>query len=96
MFHLTGVWKTLSLLLLFVTATVAHADTAFIRLATTTTENSGLLAELLPAFERDCPYKVKVIAVGTGKALQLLREGDVDVALVHARAGTVTTPAVAG
>lgn len=74
-------------MLLLVTATVAHADTAFIRLATTTsTENSGLLAELLPAFEQSHPYKVQVIAVGTGKALRLLREGDVDVALVHARA----------
>ncbi len=85
MFLLKTLWKTLSLLLL-VTATVAHADTAFIRLATTTsTENSGLLARLLPAFEKSHPYKVQVIAVGTGKALRLLREGDVDVALVHAR-----------
>ena len=64
-----------------------HADTAFIHLATTTsTENSGLLDELLPAFEHGRPYKVKVISVGTGKALRLLREGDVDVVLVHARA----------
>jgi len=84
---LKTLWKTLSLLLLFITATVAQADTTFIRLATTTsTENSGLLARLLPAFEKDYPYKVQVIAVGTGKALRLLREGDVDVALVHARA----------
>jgi len=86
MSHLAGLWKTLSLLL-FAATTVAHADTAFIRLATTTsTENSGLLAELLPAFEKSHPYRVKVIAVGTGKALRLLKEGDVDVALVHARA----------
>ncbi len=87
MFHLAGLFKSLSLLLLFATTVVAHADTAFIRLATTTsTENSGLLAYLLPAFEEAHPYKVKVIAVGTGKALRLLKEGDVDVALVHARA----------
>jgi tungstate transport system substrate-binding protein len=63
------------------------ADTSFIRLATTTsTENSGLLNVLLPAFEKNHNYKVKVISVGTGKALRLAREGDVDVVLVHARA----------
>jgi len=62
------------------------ADTSFIRLATTTsTDNSSLLDILLPAFEKDSPYKVKVISVGTGKALRLVREGDVDVVLVHAR-----------
>jgi tungstate transport system substrate-binding protein len=58
-----------------------------IRLATTTsTENSGLLRVLLPAFERDTGYKVHVIAVGTGKALRMGQDGDVDVVMVHARA----------
>jgi len=58
-----------------------------IRLATTTsTENSGLLGVLLPPFEKDSGYRVHVIAVGTGKALRLAREGDVDLVLVHARA----------
>lgn len=58
-----------------------------IRLATTTsTENSGLLKALLPQFERDTGYKVHVIAVGTGKALRMGRDGDVDVMLVHAPA----------
>src|SRR5947207_4581027 len=57
-----------------------------IRLATTTsTENSGLLRVLLPAFERDSGYKVNVIAVGTGKALRMGQDGDVDVVMVHAR-----------
>jgi len=57
-----------------------------IRLSTTTsTENSGLLKVLLPAFEAKTGYKVHVIAVGTGKALELARNGDVDVTLVHAR-----------
>ena len=87
MLLLKTLWKASSLLLLCAATVAAHADTAFIRLATTTsTENSGLLAELLPAFEQSYPYKVKVIAVGTGKALRLLKEGDVDAALVHARA----------
>lgn len=57
-----------------------------IKLSTTTsTENSGLLKVLLPAFETDTKIKVQVIAVGTGKALELAKNGDVDVALVHAR-----------
>lgn len=56
-----------------------------IRLATTTsTENSGLLDFLLPRFERSTGYKVHVIAVGTGKALRMGKDGDVDVLLVHA------------
>jgi len=57
-----------------------------LRLATTTsTENSGLLAELLPPFEfvNDC--QVDVISVGTGKAIKLGETGDVDVVLAHAR-----------
>ena len=57
-----------------------------IRLATTTsTENSGLLYVLLPPFEKKFNVKVDVIAVGTGKALKLGENGDVDVILVHAR-----------
>jgi len=57
-----------------------------IRMSTTTsTENSGLLKVLLPAYEARCQCKVRVIAVGTGKALELGRNGDVDVVLVHAR-----------
>ncbi len=78
----------LSLLLLMVTLvpSLAAAE-ARLRLATTTsTENSGLLAELLPAFEKANDCKVDVIAVGTGKALKLGEAGDVDVVMVHARA----------
>ncbi|MGX4643806.1 extracellular solute-binding protein [Massilia sp. SYSU DXS3249] len=57
-----------------------------VRLSTTTsTENSGLLKHLLPAFEAKTGIQVKVISVGTGKALELGRNGDVDVTLVHAR-----------
>lgn len=57
-----------------------------LRLATTTsTENSGLLAEFLPPFEAANDCRVDVIAVGTGKAIKLGETGDVDVILVHAR-----------
>ncbi len=58
-----------------------------IKLSTTTsTENSGLLKALLPVFEAKTGTKVHVISVGTGKALELAKNGDVDVTLVHARA----------
>ncbi len=63
------------------------AEPPRLRLATTTsTENSGLLAALLPPFEARHGVKVDVIAVGTGKALKLGANGDVDAVLVHARA----------
>ena len=72
-------------LLLILVAAPAFA-TEHLRLATTTsTENSGLLAELLPPFEQANDCKVDVIAVGTGKAIKLGENGDVDVILVHAR-----------
>ncbi len=76
--------KILLTSLLFI-AQSAWAAPGIIRLATTTsTENSGLLEKLLPAFEKASGYRVHVIAVGTGKALQMGRDGDVDVVLVHA------------
>jgi len=57
-----------------------------IKLSTTTsTENSGLLKVILPVFEAKTNSKVHVISVGTGKALELAKNGDVDVTLVHAR-----------
>ncbi len=60
-------------------------STVRLKLATTTsTENSGLLSALLPAFEKKSGVKVDVIAVGTGKALKLAENGDVDIVLVHA------------
>jgi len=52
---------------------------------TTSTDNSGLLDVLLPPFEKRFSVKVDVIAVGTGKALKLGENGDVDIVFVHAR-----------
>ncbi len=52
---------------------------------TTSTENSGLLDYLLPVFEEDTGYQVEVVAVGTGKALQMGEDGEADVLLVHAK-----------
>lgn len=53
---------------------------------TTSTDNSGLLGVLTPPFEEKFHVQVDVIAVGTGKALELGANGDVDVVFVHARA----------
>ena len=53
---------------------------------TTSTENSGLLAEILPEFEAAFDAQVDVVAVGTGQALALGEDGNADVLLVHARA----------
>lgn len=51
---------------------------------TTSTQDSGLLDVLLPEFEKETGYKVKVVAVGTGEALKMGERGDADVLLVHA------------
>ncbi|MDH5592544.1 MAG: substrate-binding domain-containing protein [Gammaproteobacteria bacterium] len=51
---------------------------------TTSTDNSGLLAVLHPVFETKYDAKIDVIAVGTGKALKIGANGDVDVVFVHA------------
>ena len=75
---------TIVISLLVITSTGYAAE--HLRLATTTsTENSGLLAVLLPPFEAANDCQVDVIAVGTGKAIKLGETGDVDVIMVHAR-----------
>ncbi|WP_432402246.1 extracellular solute-binding protein [Wukongibacter sp. M2B1] len=61
-------------------------DNGSIILATTTsTENSGLLDYILPNFKEKTGIEAKVVAVGTGKALQMGRDGEADVLLVHAK-----------
>lgn len=66
-------------------ASTAAADPPAVILATTTsTQDTGLLDVLVPAFERASGSTVKVIAVGTGAALAMGTRGDADVLLVHA------------
>ena len=63
-----------------------NAADSILRMATTTsTANSGLMDYLLPEFTKKTAIEVQIIAVGTGKALRLGQEGDVDIVLVHAR-----------
>jgi tungstate transport system substrate-binding protein len=66
---------------------VAHAQDRFITVASTTsTEQSGLFKHILPMFERKTGIQVRVVALGTGQALDLARRGDADVVFVHAKA----------
>jgi tungstate transport system substrate-binding protein len=77
----------LPIILAFIISGQAAAAGTPLRLATTTsTANSGLMDFLLPKFTEETSLEVHLIAVGTGKALRLGREGDVDIVLVHARA----------
>lgn len=74
---------TLIAIIVLLSFSISYAQDR-LRLATTTsTENSGLLYALIPPFEKMFDVKVDVIPVGTGKAMQLGRSGDVDVILVH-------------
>jgi tungstate transport system substrate-binding protein len=79
-------FRRLSLVILLLALATPALAIEHLKLATTTsTDNSGLLAEILPPFEKANDCQVDVIAVGTGKAIKLGETGDVDVVLVHAR-----------
>lgn len=56
---------------------------AVILATTTSTQDSGLLDVLVPAFEQETGYEVKTLAVGSGEALELGERGEADVLLVH-------------
>jgi tungstate transport system substrate-binding protein len=63
---------------------IALAAERFITVASTTsTENSGLFRHLLPLFQQDTGIEVRVVAVGTGQAIELAQRGDADVLFVH-------------
>ena len=74
------------LLLAFCLVGSAAAQSRFITVASTTsTEQSGLFKHLLPIFEKKAGISVRVVALGTGQALDMGRRGDADVVFVHAR-----------
>jgi tungstate transport system substrate-binding protein len=73
-------------LLGFLLCTSVFAQQNFITVASTTsTEQSGLFKHLLPAFEAKTGIQVRVVALGTGQALDMGRRGDADVVFVHAK-----------
>jgi tungstate transport system substrate-binding protein len=78
----------LPLLMLAVAAGPLAAQSRDILLATTTSvRDAGLLDAILPAFERTSGYQVKVIAVGSGQAMELGRRGEADILILHDPAG---------
>jgi tungstate transport system substrate-binding protein len=62
------------------------AEKSLILATTTSTQDSGLLDELLPAFTAATGWQVKTVAVGSGQAIELGRRGEADVLLVHSPA----------
>src|SRR5690348_15920960 len=80
--------RFLAIAFLLLASAVPHAAYAqkFITIASTTsTEQSGLFKHLLPVFEKKTGIEVRVVALGTGQALDLARRGDADVVFVHAK-----------
>jgi len=82
-----GFVRVLAAIVPFIGMSHSNAQDRYIVVASTTsTEQSGLFSHLLPAFEHDTGIKVRIVAVGTGQALDIGRRGDADVVLVHDRA----------
>jgi tungstate transport system substrate-binding protein len=88
--HQALLYKHLFAIVLFNTNTLmfppAHAQQPagpLVMASTTSTEQSGLFGHLLPAFKRDTGLDIKVVALGTGQALDMARRGDADVVFVH-------------
>jgi tungstate transport system substrate-binding protein len=74
------------LLLIALLALPVAAQDRFITVASTTsTEQTGLFGCILPAFKKDTGIDVRVVALGTGQALDMARRGDADIAFVHDR-----------
>jgi tungstate transport system substrate-binding protein len=69
--------------LLFAGGARAQDARSIVVASTTSTEQSGLFSHLLPAFKRDSGIDARVVAVGTGQALDMGRRGDADVVFVH-------------
>ncbi len=77
-------FKALAAVLCAQAATVSIAQSnAIVMASTTSTEQSGLFARLLPEFKKASGIDVKVVAVGTGQAIDMGRRGDADVLFVH-------------
>jgi tungstate transport system substrate-binding protein len=87
-----AVWLVLccSLLLSACGGTPKPANPSLILATTTSTQDSGLLDVLIPAFEAKTGYQVKIVAVGSGAAMKLGQEGNADVLLVHSPAAEKT------
>lgn len=77
----------LTVLVMSWSAATGNAAERYITVASTTsTEQSGLFKHLLPVYEKKTGVQVRVVAVGTGQALDMARRGDADVVFVHDKA----------
>ena len=76
-------WSLLAVALAITTGATAQSITVA---STTSTEQSGLFTHLLPEFRKASGLDVKVVAVGTGQAIDMARRGDADVLFVHDQA----------
>jgi tungstate transport system substrate-binding protein len=83
-----ALWRRaiLASLAIWLAAGAIAQDRSIVVASTTSTQDSGLFAHLLPIFKRQTGIDVKVVARGTGQALDMARRGDADVVFVHARA----------
>lgn len=75
----------LSLIAVAFTTPVSAQDKSIVVASTTSTQDSGLFGYILPLFKAKTGIEVKVIAQGTGQALDTARRGDADVVFVHAK-----------
>lgn len=75
----------LPFLLVLSVAGSVFAQNEIVCSSTTSTENSGLFGHILPLFEKKTGITVKVVARGTGAAIEMGKRGDADVAFVHAK-----------
>ncbi|MFA6054134.1 MAG: extracellular solute-binding protein [Thermodesulfovibrionales bacterium] len=75
----------LILVLAVVNGVALSAEKEILCASTTSTENSGLFGYILPMFEKNTGIKVKVVARGTGAAIEMGKRGDADVVFVHAK-----------
>lgn len=73
-------------LLAWLALSLAAQAQPLVMASTTSTEQSGLFAHLLPAFRRATGIEVKVVALGTGQAIDMARRGDADILFVHDQA----------
>src|SRR5215831_15754846 len=71
---------------LWVATPAAAQDNSIVVASTTSTEDSGLFRHILPLFKAKTGIEVRVVAQGTGQALDTARRGDADVVFVHAKA----------
>lgn len=85
--HITALLAALVGFAATLASSVAHAQEKFIIVASTTsTEQSGLFSHLLPIYKQASGVNVRVVALGTGQALDSARRGDADVVFVHDQA----------